>query len=391
MSKNNCLIKSSQVFLPNNIADNIEIESNESGYLNNRNLDNRLDEKIDSYTQKLSGLKASLETSLGNQQWFLSGGIGKIVNAYTDPNNPEVHLFKKIDRVWNKPVKLNGTTVTSVYAYFYWNGADVVMGYQEAAPIADDLADKLFLCAIISANGTTIDEVHSLSLADEPYTKYLLDYGAVNVDNVYPEAIANTMRLSFPGGRFKFAGRNANNNIPGFPHTLTYTAIAEITYSLCDPDGNVLSTETDFNFNRYWNGSQVALLSNPSYASTQFLYLFPSGTIAVVLGTNEYTSLDLAASQWMTWESQRMPAKFRNNTYFLGAIAGVGNATNIADTTNALISKGYSNNLSASVDYSDKVGSSNDSIDDIIKLTQAQYDALTPDPKTLYVIENPTF
>ena len=335
MSIYNCLIKSSQVILPDNITGQMQVEKSVNSYLNDRNLDPS-NQKIGAYTQRLSGLVASLNTDFGNQFWYLSEGTAKIVDAYEDPENPEVHPLDLPDQVWDKPSQLNGSTVTAVYAYFYWDGSDFSMGYQEAAPIADDLADKLFLCAIISANGTTIDEVRPISLADEPYTKFLLDYGAVNVDNVYPQPIPLTMRLSFPGGRFKFAGRNAYNN-PKQPHTLTYDAIALISYDLCDPDGNVLSQETDLNFNRYWDGSQIVQLSDPNFASAQFLYLFPSGAFAVVLGTNEYAGLNLAADGWTSREKDRLPVKFRNNSYFLGAIAGIGTATDIADHLKVII------------------------------------------------------
>ena len=46
---------------------------------------------------------------------------------------------------------------------------------------------------------------------------------------------------------------------------------------------------------------------------------------------------------------------------------------------------GYLNNQDLSLN---KVNSFNDSINNIVKLTQAEYDAFTPDSKTLYIIEN---
>ncbi len=288
-------------------------------------------------TRRFTGLVPAINTD--TTKWQVGIGTGQIVDAYTDPRSPVIRTVSNtVLQVYSKPALLNGVQ-TILYAYYFWTGSAIAIGYQANAPVADDLVDKLFVAAIISTNGTNISEVRPISLADEPDTKNLLNYGAVNVDNIYPQPISNTMRLGFGGGRFKFAGRNAYTN-PKLPHTISFNAIAQITYTLCDPNGNVLGTETNFNFNRFWNGTAVVPLANTSYASTQFLYLYPSGVFAVVLGINEYTSLALAADQWSTWETKRQPPNFRNNSYFLGAIAGLGSATNIANTSEVLTAYG---------------------------------------------------
>ncbi len=288
------------------------------------------------YTQRLTGLLPSF--TAGQNTWSLAAGTGRIVDNYTNPDVPVIRAFTRTTVTGiARPALLNGTTVTSVYVYLFWTGTIVDIGYQQAAPVSDDLVDKLFICAILATSPTVLLEVRPISLPDEPSTKSLLDHGAVNVDNVYPLPIANTMRLSFPGGRFKFAGRNAYTN-PKLPHTLTFASVAQLTYTFCDPNGNILSTgQTDFNFNRVWNGTAVVALTSTANFVAQFIYLYPNGAFTVVVGTNEYTSQNLIISQWQTRERLRQPASFKNNARYLGALLGIGSANNINDTTQVII------------------------------------------------------
>lgn len=296
---------------------------------------NGVDQRQPRYTQKITGLLATKTT---DTTWSVSLGTGQIVDART---NPLIPVIRKINYLSNQsypiPTQLNGTTVTSVYAYYFWNGTAIAIGYQTTAPIADELIDKLFLCAIISANGTIIDSVRPLHLPDEPATKALLNFGAVNVNNIFPQPIANTMRLSIAEQKLKFAGR-WHHETPKTPNSKVFPAVTEISYLLCRPNGTIISNtpETNFNFNRYWSNNQLTTPSNSAYYTVQFLFRYPNGVFLSVLGVNEYVNLELAANYWRNIEPGRNPLILKNNAIFLCAIVGKASATNIAN--NNLIS-----------------------------------------------------
>ncbi len=288
---------------------------------------------VPSYTCRLSGLLPSVATN--TTQWQIGIGEGQIVDGLSDISNPTV---RKVSRTTvltaNKPTQLNGT-VTSVYAYYFWNGTAIALGYQTTAPVADDLIDKLFLCSIISLNGTNIAEVRPINLPDEPLTKSLLNKGlGINIDNVFPTPLANTARLSIAAQKVMFAGR-WHHVTPKTPHTTTLAAVNPIQYYLVNPTTGEpfapLTLQTDFNFNRVWNGTALVNLSNANNFSVQFIYRYPNGVFLVVPGINEYTSLQFAATLWHGVETLRFPSSLKSNCLYIGAIAGRGNLTNIAN------------------------------------------------------------
>ena len=303
------------------------------------NNDANFDEVSYTYTQRISGLFSEILPQ-DRSKFKVNPGSGVLVDNKTNPEKPVIHKIEfKESQIFDFPELLKGEQ-TSVYAYLYWDKEAIALGYQKPAPISDDLIDKLFVCAVLAQGDDEIDSLSEISLADEPETKQLLDLGAINLEGASFTPIPDTMSLSFSGGRFKFAGRNAYTN-PKLPHTLTYEAKNPASIFFCDAYGRVISSGTEFNFNQLFDldTAEVRPLLDPNYASTQFLYLFPSGAIASVLGVNEYTSLDLAADRWSTWETLRRPNNFRNNSYFLGAIAGVGSATDIGNTKQVLIAR----------------------------------------------------
>ena len=299
------------------------------------------------HTTRIFGLVPALNTD--TTKWEIGIGEGQIVDAATNPATPVV---RKVERtsvlVVNKPTQLNGV-VTSVYAYYYWTGTAIALNYQTTAPVADDLIDKLFLCSIISLNGINISEVRPINLPDEPLTKSLLNRGlGINLDNVFPTPIASTARLAIAAQKVIFAGR-WHHLTPKTPHTATLAAVSPIQYYLVNPTTGEpfapLTLQTDFNFNRVWNGTALVALSNPSNFSVQFIYRYPNGAFLVVPGINEYTSLQFASTLWHGVETLRFPSSLKSNCIYIGAIAGRGNLTNIASnnptTGQALLINNY--------------------------------------------------
>lgn len=280
------------------------------------------------YTQILDRLSPSI-VSGDATKWQISAGSGQIADSLTSPLNPVIfEILLGETEVYDIPTELNGT-VQSVFAYLFNDNGSYAIAYQSTYPLADELIDRLFLCEIISADGINIDEVRPISLPDEPYTKQLLENGVVNLDDIYLQTIAGTMRLSFAGGRFKYAGRNAGNNLK-LPHTLTLNAIAQITYDFADPDGNILiAGETDFDLGRVWNGTTVISTSTNQRATVQQIYQLFDGSYIVLVGVVEYNNLNLALQSWRN-DQLPTPSKLKNS-YLCGVLIGRSDATNITN------------------------------------------------------------
>lgn len=179
--------------------------------------------------------------------------------------------------------------------------------------------------AIAENSGTTTWRVTIEANYLQVESQRLIENGAINLQSIYPSPIANTLRLSWAGGQFKFANRGTQNLV-------ILTAIATLSYSLYNPDGGLISTANqDFNFNRYWSNNAIATTGNPNFATIQFLYLKYDGTFHLVLGQYEYSSLTWAIAAGEKAEIKKLPSILNNSDYlYLCAIAGKANSSNIA-------------------------------------------------------------
>lgn len=277
-----------------------------------------------SYTKRYSGLEPRIDPE-NNQQWQCTAGAGQVL----DEDGVVRFIYFDTLQTFPIPSLLNGQEITNVYVYLYWNGTAVAVGFQEAAPISRSIKNKLFIGVIISSDGIIIDSVRPISLADDLETRDLLERGAINLDDAVIAPIPGTLRFSFSGGQFKFAGRNAYND-PLNPHLIDLSAQSEVNFIFCDPQGNVLDSTEDFNFSRYWDNDAVATATSDT-ATLYYLYLFPSGAIAAVLGENNYQDFVTLKYQANYQENHTIPPKFKNNTYFYGAIAGVVGVKDVGD------------------------------------------------------------
>lgn len=284
------------------------------------------------FTQVLDRLSPSIV--LGDTtKWQISPGSGQIADSYTNPLNPVVFKIQLGGtEIYDIPPELNGT-VTNVFAYLFNDNGSYAIAYQLTYPLVDELVDKLFLCEIVSGDGVNIDEVRSLFLPDEPYTKQKIENGVVNLDNVYLQPIAGAMQLSFASGRFKYAGRNAVNN-PKLPHTLNLSAIAQITYSLADPDGNILLIgETDFDLGRVWDGTVIVTTSADQRATVQMIYQLFNGEYVVTIGAIEYNDINLALREW---RNDRLPTPIAlRDSYLCGILIARRDASDLTNLNQA--------------------------------------------------------
>lgn len=283
------------------------------------------------YTKRFYGLEPQVDPE-NSQQWQVAPGAGQVLDQ--EGNTRFIYIEQPL--ILPIPSQLDGNSVTNVYGYFYWDGSAIAVAYQEQAPTSKDIKFKLFLGAIISSDGLTINSLRPISLADEPETQELLDRGAINLDGAVVSPIPGTLNFSFSGGDFKFAGRNAYSDINN-PHLINLPAQSPINFVFCDDQGVVINSAEDFDFSRYMENGQVITTSLNSIATIHYLYLFPSGAIAAVLGTNHYEDLTAFKSESNFWENHRIPPKFKNNTYFLGAIAGLVGAVDSSDRDSVLI------------------------------------------------------
>ena len=288
------------------------------------------------YTQRLSGLLPKIKPGDATK-FIVEAGWGMIADSRTSPSKPEYQIFRLVETEYDIPTELDGTE-TSVYASLENVGGSLALKIQPNAFVADELIDRITLGAILSSNGTTIDNISLISLPDEPEAKSLLDYGAINVTQSFPQPKVNTNQLSFPASTFKFAGRNGFAD-PKRPHTLSYVAEATLNHVQVQPSGATIGSFDQFVFGQYFNlaTNQLVPVSDPSYWTMLFLYRFPSGAFATVIGTEEYETRELVFGQWRSLETARVPENFKNASKFIAAIAGVGTPTDISDRNQALI------------------------------------------------------
>ena len=147
-----------------------------------------------------------------------------------------------------------------------------------------------------------------------------------------------------------------NALINGAPGTLD--TLGEIAAALAAED-NAIAALTTVNNTQNTNISALQSLSHPS----------------VTLGTNPNgLSLNNQAISLALATGSSAGAMTAGDKTKLNAIVATGSGAIITN--------------SERIDFSAKVNSSNSSITNIIKLTQAQYNALTPSSSTLYVIDN---
>ena len=221
------------------------------------------------------------------------------------------------------------------YVYLDING----VGYDTEPPTAETLNGRIYLGLLKTEDNTTISQVDPFLIERSPEVLQLLLFGGfLNPNKLFPQPIAGTLQLSFPGGTIKAVGRNHFSD-PLNPHDLTIPAVNPLTWDRIAPDGTVIAAgETNLNFTQYWTGTATGNVPNND-ATLLYLYFEPPDKYRMLLSQNFYNSL--TTELYLFGKENPSPPDFlKGNSLLIAAILGISNASDSANLSQIVI-RGY--------------------------------------------------
>ncbi len=248
---------------------------------------------INSNTYIRSGLNSQIDTD--TSKWVLTSGTAYLFNE-SDRDSEAVEFRVDSDLVFDFPLPL--VSESQVWTYVDLN---LSINYTIEQPQSYLLKDRLYLNTIKSDDGVSISKVIPLVIEGNNYTKTLLDKGgSSNINLTLKSGVG--VSLATDGGKILIAGSNFYNDV-GNPHTIEVPISNQIIWDEYDPNGGLIGAGiTNLDFGRYWNGTSITTFTGND-ATCKFFYVDADQKFSCIVGSNRYSSLNVIAQRWESFES----------------------------------------------------------------------------------------
>lgn len=250
-------------------------------------------------TDRSTGAVIGGDISISGNNLIITGGIGLIIDSYSDPGIRKATRFDYNGATLIPP----NTPSTNFYIQVDRNASPTVPKIVNGDPTAASTKDEIIL-----GIGTT-DENGNLALGgpfrwlsgnvDSKFQNFMLNTGMRNITGNIISPASNNLKLSSNAGVIEAIGANFSN--PKFPNELETTQQNSFFFKYSTSRG-ILSVTTDqIDPNNYEpNGLGAIATVTTGKFTIQRIYLGANNQKVLMYGQNEYTLLDDASAAAQT-------------------------------------------------------------------------------------------
>ena len=251
------------------------------------------------YQSSATGLIMGGVPSVASGTTFnITAGCGRIIDDYTDPENPDITEVTWGAQNGISPTYLNTAGVSRVK----FDSAGTLI--QQSTPFTDDdYRDFICIANLVHTDFATLTDTAPAvfnPVGHATFAQFLAVFGGINLNgNIYSRATVGNLALMRSAGSLWKLGSNYQTDAKN-PNISTSSAedavpVLLTVYNDGTPESVKFDIETVIDPTTY--DDQTGTLNTYGGASTQatarYIYFFPtSGATAVVVGQEIYSSLD---------------------------------------------------------------------------------------------------